>query len=393
MTTQPQLRTRPGIVMLSPVIRELTERGLPFFVLHSDQHYSPNMDGELFEDLQLPIPQHRLRGVAEQTLHGSQTAAMLSGSEQVLIAERPCLVLVGGDANTNVAAALAARKLHTQIGHIEAGERSLDWRMPEEHNRVVIDHISEYLFTTGPTASANLRRESVRGRIIETGNPIVDAVHHNLALAAGRMAILDEIGVQPERYALMTVHREENADSPQALREILEGVMLFARASEQQIVFAAHPRTEQRLHEFGLLDLVASIEALTVVPALPYLSFLSLLSHAALVLTDSGGVQQEACLLRVPCVTLRESTEWVETIASGANMLAGTSPDAILKGAMEMLDVHRQWQNPFGDGASAARIVDVVERVLDPATRSAGPTLAPESLGATPSVEVGEVRA
>jgi UDP-N-acetylglucosamine 2-epimerase (non-hydrolysing) len=367
------LGTRPGIVMLSPVVRELVRRELPFFVLHSDQHYSHNMDRQFFDDLMLPEPAHRLDGVAGQTLHGSQTAAMLAGCEQVFLAERPCLVLVGGDANTNVAAALAARKLQTQVGHVEAGERSMDWRMPEEHNRVIIDHISEYLFTTNAKATENLRRESVRGRIVETGNPIVDAVHENLAIAASRLGVLGELGVEAERYFVMTVHREENVDSPEALRGILEGVMLLCQGLAHPIVFAVHPRTQRRLNEFGLQQFADSIHGLSMVPALDYLSFISLLSHAALVITDSGGVQQEACLLRVPCLTVRDTTEWTETVAIGANALVGTSPDMILKGASEMMNAPRSWDNPFGDGAAAARIVNVAEEVLDPTTRDSGP--------------------
>jgi UDP-N-acetylglucosamine 2-epimerase (non-hydrolysing) len=376
------LGTRPGIVMLSPVIRELIRRQAPYFVLHTDQHYSRNMDRQFFEDLGLPEPQHRLSGVAGQTLHGSQTAAMLSGCEQVFIAERPCLVLVGGDANTNLAAALAARKLHTQVGHVEAGERSMDWRMPEEHNRVVIDHISEYLFTTNEKASENLRREAVRGRIIETGNPIVDAIRENLDLAARRTAIAAELDLEPEHYVLMTVHREENVDSRAGLESILRGIELVTTTLPHRVLFVVHPRTQRRLREFGLEALAASIDGLRMVPAVGYLAFLSLLSRAALVLTDSGGVQQEACLLQVPCVTMRETTEWIETVAIGANMLVGTTPETILKGATEMLQAPRQWENPFGNGTAAVRIVDTVQEVLDPDQRDSGPTMEPAEVRA-----------
>jgi UDP-N-acetylglucosamine 2-epimerase (non-hydrolysing) len=357
--------TRPGIVMMAPVIRELARRGLPHFVLHTDQHYSRNMDAQFFEDLQLPEPDHRLEGVAGQTLHGAQTAAMLTGCEQVLLAERPSLVLVGGDANTNLAAALAARKLHIQLGHVEAGERSMDWRMPEEHNRVVIDHISEYLFTTNHKASERLRSEQVRGEIVETGNPIVDAARQNRDLATAGGAVLEDLRVAAGEYFLMTAHREENVDSQGALRGILEGAKLIAERLDRPTVFAIHPRTERRLSEFGLDHLVASTPGLIVVPALRYLSFLSLLSAAALVLTDSGGVQQEACLLQVPCVTLRETTEWSETLAIGANMLAGTDPNRIVAAAEHMLAVPTGWTHPFGDGFAASRIVDTVQAVLN----------------------------
>jgi UDP-N-acetylglucosamine 2-epimerase (non-hydrolysing) len=359
--------TRPAVVMMSPVIRELAKRDLPFTVVHSGQHYSYNMDRQFIEELQLPEPDHKLEHPAEGSLHGAQTARMLEGCEEVFIKERPRLVLVGGDANTNLAAALAARKLHIQVGHIEAGERSFDWRMPEEHNRVMIDHIAEYLFTTNDKGREHLENDNVRGRIFVTGNPIVDATHQNLAIAAGNSSVLNDLGVEREGYFALTVHREENVDSEAALRGIFEGILLLRQAFDQRIIFAAHPRTQRRIAEFGLDDFVSGIDGLVVVPALGYLEFLSLVTNAALVLTDSGGVQQEACILRVPCVTLRENTEWTETLALNANVLAGASPDAIVQGAAQMLNAPRVWENPFGDGTAAARIVDVASEALDPA--------------------------
>jgi UDP-N-acetylglucosamine 2-epimerase (non-hydrolysing) len=367
--------TRPGCVLLSPIIRELTARSTPFFVVHSGQHYSHNMDRVFIEDLELPEPDYTLDRAPEGSPHGAQTAAMLRGCEEVFLAERPRLVLVGGDANTNLSAALAARKLHIQVGHVEAGERSFDWRMPEEHNRVVIDHISEYLFATNEKARDHLELDNVRGRILVTGNPIVDATYQNLAISARRRSVLEEIGVQGEQYFVLTVHREENVDSEEALRGILEGVRLLRQGYEQQIVFPMHPRTQRRIAEFGMEEFVAGIEGLIVTPAMGYLEFLSLAANAALVLTDSGGVQQESCILRVPCVTLRDSTEWTETIGLGANLLAGASPDRIGAAVAEMLEVPKLWENPFGDGNAAVRIVDLAEEVLDPKNRWDGPSL------------------
>ncbi len=367
--------TRPGIVMFSPVIRQLQRREVPFFVVHTGQHYSHNMDAQLFEDLELPDPDYKFTAVAGARLHGAQTAEMLARCEEVLIEERPRLVLVGGDANTNLAGGLAARKLHIQLGHVEAGERSYDWRMPEEHNRVVLDHISEYLFTTNEKGRQNLLADAVRGRIVVSGNPIVDATVENLAITAQRTAILDELGLTSGRYFLMTVHREENVDSEEALRMILEGVRLVRQAYDEPIVFSVHPRTRNRIEQFGLAPFLESIDGLIAVDAQSYLRFLSLAAHAALILTDSGGVQQEACILRVPCVTLRDTTEWTETVREGANMLAGTSPDAIIKAVNRMRDVERVWENPFGDGKASERIVDVVTAALDPARRWEGPEL------------------
>jgi UDP-N-acetylglucosamine 2-epimerase (non-hydrolysing) len=366
--------TRPGFVMFSPIIRELARRQLPHLILHTGQHYSYNMDRRFVEDLGLPEPDYKLESVASAELHGAQTAEMLRGCEQAFIAARPRLVLVGGDANTNLAAGLAARKLHIQVGHVEAGERSHDWRMPEEHNRVILDHISDYLFATSEKAAGNLAAERTRGRVIVTGSPIVDATRQNVKLAMRRTR-LGRFGVSAGRYFVMTVHREENVDSEPALRKIIRAIRSLTDSVDHPVVFAAHPRTLRRLDEFGMRGELEATSGLLTVEAQGYLSFLGLLAHAALVLTDSGGVQQEACVLGVPCVTLRETTEWTETVAIGANRLAGTDPGSVVAATLEMLASDRRWESPFGDGRGAERIVDVAARSLDPEQRWAGPAL------------------
>lgn len=356
--------TRPGIVMLSPIIRELAERGLPSFVLHSGQHYSYAMDQQLMDELGLAEPDYKLEAVRYAGLHGAQTAEMLKGCEEVFLRERPRLVLVGGDANTNLAGALAARKLHVHVGHVEAGERSNDWRMPEEHNRILIDHISEYLFATNEKGRDNLVADNVRGRIVITGNPIVDATRQNLTIARRRSGLVRELALDQGGYFVLTLHREENVDSAENLRNVLEGIRLVLDACRRPIVFPAHPRTRKRLTEFGLLDFATSTEGLVLTDAVGYLDFLALLAGAGLVLTDSGGVQQESCILGVPCVTLRDSTEWTETVELQANELAGTEPARILAAVRSMIDTARPWPNPFGDGRAASRIVDEVADVL-----------------------------
>lgn len=356
--------TRPGIVIMAPIIHECRRRGLAHFVIHTGQHYSPNMDAQFFEDLDLPAPEYRLEGVAERTTHGGQTAAMLEGTEAVLLVRRPRLLLVCGDANTNLAAALAARKLHVAVGHVEAGERSGDWRMPEEHNRVMIDHISDHLFATSERSVANLKRESVRGQIHLVGNPIVDASYQHLDLARRRSQALQRFDAVPGKYALLTTHREENVDARERLSGILSGVSAAAQELQLPVLFFAHPRTQKRLGEFGLGDWAASLPGLRIVEAVGYLDFLALLGNAALVFTDSGGVQQEACIHHVPCVTLRDNTEWVETLEIGANRLAGSEPERIVSAARRAIGSASSWSVPFGDGHSASRIVAIAEECI-----------------------------
>jgi UDP-N-acetylglucosamine 2-epimerase (non-hydrolysing) len=358
--------TRPGIIMLAPVIQELRRRKCPHFVIHTGQHYSPNMDIQMFEDLDLPCPDHRLQGIADRKTHGAQTAAMLEGVESVLMERRPFMFLVGGDANTNLAGALAARKLRMVVGHIEAGERSFDWRMPEEHNRVMIDHISDHLFVTGEQGVSHLRQENVRGEIHVVGNPIVEASLNHLDLARKKSDALVRHGLVGRRYAIFTLHREENVDVAANLKGALDGVALAARQAGLPTLMLAHPRTLARLQEFGLEAWVRGLEGLRVEPGAGYLDFLNLLAHARLVFTDSGGVQQEACIHQVPCVTLRDSTEWTETLAIGANRLAGCDPNAISAASVAALNSTATWAtSPFGDGTAARQIVDVVAREID----------------------------
>jgi UDP-N-acetylglucosamine 2-epimerase (non-hydrolysing) len=357
--------TRPGIIMLGPVIHEFRRRSIRHFVIHTGQHYSPNMDSQMFADLSLTPPEYRLEGTAERRTHGAQTAAMLEGVEEVLLDRRPCLMLVGGDANTNLAAALAARKLRINVGHIEAGERSFDWRMPEEHNRVMIDHISEHLFVTNQRSVDNLKREAVKGDIHIVGNPIVDASIQCLEAARRNGDVPGRYGVTAGGYAIMTLHREENVDIAANLKGALEGVAAAAARIGMPVLFLAHPRTTNRLAQFQLDGWAAELPGLIVGEAAGYLDFLALLADSRMVFTDSGGVQQEACIHHVPCVTLRENTEWTETLDIGANRLAGCDPTRIAAAAAEAVASGRLWDVPFGDGRTAERIAGIAGAVVD----------------------------
>lgn len=352
--------TRPGIIKMSPVIDEFQRRSADSFTLHAGQHYSYELDGGIFDDLRLEPPKHRVSGIEEAEFHGEQTAKMLTGIEEILLEEQPENVLVCGDANFNLAGALAARKLHFTVGHVESGLRSDDWRMPEEHNRVMIDHISDHLFAPTEQAKQNAVEDNVKGEVYVTGNTVVDALERNLDIAAQESTIHGDIGVRPEEYVLFTAHREENVDNRETLNELLEVIQLVINDTNLPVLYPVHPRTEKRLKQFGLADRAANIEDLHLIDPLRYLDFIRLLSEAALVLTDSGGVQEESCVMQVPCVTLRENTERPESVSVGANIVAGTNPETVLEAVNQMSGKEKDWENPFGDGKAARRIADAI---------------------------------
>jgi UDP-N-acetylglucosamine 2-epimerase (non-hydrolysing) len=357
--------TRPGIIMFAPIIHQLKRKQIPFITIHSGQHYSPSMDAEIFDDLGLTQPEYRLVGVSAKRTHGGQTAAMLEGIEAILIERRPALLLVNGDANTHLAGALAARKLHIAVAHVEAGERSNDWRMPEEHNRVIIDHISDLLFATNQKGLANLQAEGVKGKAYVVGNPLVDASLEHAGLARSKSTVLNSLGVIPKGYAVLTLHREENVDHADLLQNALNGVSQAASKHGWPVIFPAHPRTIKRLQEFGLEQWARDLSGILFSPALAYLDFLKLLINSRLVFTDSGGVQQEACLHQVPCVTLRKNTEWTETMEIGANRLAGTDPAAICEAVAGWEgEAHNEWPQPFGQPGASERIAEHLHKAL-----------------------------
>jgi UDP-N-acetylglucosamine 2-epimerase (non-hydrolysing) len=344
--------TRPEIIKMSPVIRECSSQGLEFSVLHTGQHYSYSMDSIFFDQLNLPSPEYKLD--AGSGTQGAQTATILIGIENVLLKHPPGIVLVQGDTNTVCAGALAAAKLHIPVGHVEAGLRSYDRTMPEEINRIVADHISDLLFAPTEISRQNLLREGIgEEKITVTGNTIVDAVMQNIKIGREKVHPLEKLGLEPGEYFLVTAHRAENVDDPVRLADILTGLKNTAEHFGLPVLFPMHPRTQKMVSEFSL-----STEGIRVIDPVGYLEFLLLESKAALLLTDSGGVQEEGCILSVPCVTLRENTERPETIETGSNILAGTDPAKILDAAERMIDIPRTWNNPFGKGDASRRIIE-----------------------------------
>lgn len=358
MKTCVVLGTRPEIIKFSPIIRELNGQGLDYFVLHTGQHYSYNMDRVFFEQLRLPEVRYNLD--VGSGSHGEQTGKMLIGVEKVLAKEKPDVVLVEGDTNTALAGALAAVKLGVKVGHVEAGLRSYDRGMPEEVNRVLADHCSDLLFAPTWKAREILLGEGVaESKVFVTGNTVVDAVFQNLELAKSKASVVSSLGLERDRFFLATVHRQENVDCEARFRGILRGLELVEERFGLPVVYPIHPRARKQLKVFQI-----ALEGLTLVEPLDYLSFLQLESSARLVLTDSGGVQEETCVLRVPCVTLRDNTERPETLEVGSNVLAGTVPERIVEKTAEMLGAKRDWPNPFGDGKAGQRIVDILKRSL-----------------------------
>ncbi len=351
------LGTRPEIIKMSPVIRECQRRELDFVLVHTEQHHKYEMDRVFFEDLVLPEPQYRL-GIGQGT-HGAQTGRLLKSIEKVLLGQAPDVVLVQGDTNTVLAGALAAAKLHIPVGHVEAGLRSYDQRMPEELNRVLADHAADLLFApTEQTRNILLGEGIDADKVHVTGNTIVDAVQQNLAIAQLRGQPLTAHGLTAKSYIVMTAHRPENVDHGENLRSLLAAAAGVRRSTGLPVIYPLHPRTESKLKQFGL----PVPEEIRVIEPLGFLDFLQLEAQAALILTDSGGVQEEACILQVPCVTLRDSTERPETVAVGANVVAGILPQGVLRSVRDMLSKDGGWPNPFGDGHSAGRIVDIVVR-------------------------------
>ena len=348
------LGTRPEIIKMSPVIRECERMGLDYFLLHTGQHYSYDMDKVFFEELDLPQPRYNLD--IGSGSHAEQTGKIMTGVEKILMEDRPDVVLVQGDTNTVMAGALTASKLHIKVGHVEAGLRSFDRSMPEEINRVVADHISDYLFAPTEGARDNLLREGIpEDKIFVTGNTIVDSVYQSKMIADQKVHVLNDLGLRPKEYFLVTAHRAENVDNGHRIREIIKGLELIKKEFGLPVVFPVHPRTRKMVQEFGI-----DFDGINAIEPVGFLEFMQLEDNARLVLTDSGGVQEETCILGVPCVTLRDNTERPETLEVKSNFLAGANAEEILRVTKEMLKQGNGWKNPFGDGKASKLILDSI---------------------------------
>ena len=346
------LGTRPEIIKLAPVIRACERRDISYSIIHTGQHYSDELDTVFFEQLELPAPTHNLQ-IGSGT-HGEQTGEMIIGIESILLKENPDVVLVQGDTNSVLAGAIATGKLDIELGHVEAGLRSFDREMPEETNRVLADHTAEYLFAPTDESARLLREEGLPAdRIFVTGNTIVDSVEQNRQLSERKSTVLTDLGLEDNSFALMTAHRSENVDDEDRFSSLLEGINRIATQADLEVIYPVHPRSADCIDAFNL----TIPPTVKTVPSQDFLDFLQLEANADIVFTDSGGVQEETCILQTPCVTVRDNTERPETVEVGANTLAGVDPEAIVDSAEAMLRRSRDWENPFGDGRAADRIL------------------------------------
>ena len=358
---------RPQFIKAAAVSRVLRAGpGIEEVLVHTGQHYDKNMSDVFFEELEIPQPDHNL-GVGSGS-HAVQTGRMLEAVERVLMdlccgqeAARPDWLLVYGDTNSTLAGALAAAKLHVPVAHVEAGLRSFNRRMPEEINRVLTDHVSDLLFAPTRLAVENLRKEGIpESRVHLVGDVMYDTVRYYGARAKASSRVLKRLGLSPKGYILATVHRAENTDETNRLKAIVSGLSRAVFMKKLPVVFPLHPRTRHFLERHSLLE--DARRALRLVEPLAYLDMVMLEQNARLIVTDSGGVQKEAFFHQVPCVTLREETEWVELIELGWNRLVPPeSAASVAEGIGRALNVRGKAATPYGDGKAAERIAAILQ--------------------------------
>jgi UDP-N-acetylglucosamine 2-epimerase (non-hydrolysing) len=359
---------RPNFMKVAPIVEAMKRRKAEFAptVVHTGQHYDAQMSDAFFRDLGLPEPDVYL-GVGSGS-HAVQTAAVMQRFEPVVLEAKPDWVLVVGDVNSTLACALCCAKLNIKVAHVEAGLRSRDRTMPEEINRLLTDQLADLLLTPSIDADENLRAEGIpEGRIRFVGNVMIDSLLSQLKRAE-ESTVREELGLKDKDYAVLTLHRPSNVDDPQTFSRILDALGQISR--RLPIIFPAHPRTRARVTEFGFDDLIEAGKNLRLIEPLGYLDFLRLYSGARLVLTDSGGIQEETTALGIPCLTLRENTERPITVEMGTNLIVGTDTERITRAALDALDHPTDKGQaripPLWDGHTADRILDaLLEKMRD----------------------------
>jgi UDP-GlcNAc3NAcA epimerase len=347
---------RPQFIKSAAVSRAISKdyvSKIDEVLVHTGQHYDDNMSKVFFEELNIPHPKYNLQISGGQ--HGAMTGRMLEAVENVLLQEKPDWLLIYGDTNSTLAGALAAAKLHIPVAHVEAGLRSFNMRMPEEVNRILADRISSMLFCPTETAVSNLKSEGVSQGVHNVGDVMYDVALFYRDRARQQSTVLQTLGLTPGEFALATCHRAENTDDPSRLSAILSG--LAEIASQLPVVVPLHPRTRKLIGDYGLLQLLTK---LTITDPLPYLDMVALEQASRIILTDSGGVQKEAFFYGVPCITMRDETEWVETVDLGWNQLVGASSELICDATCRVLKncLPSAGVLPYGDGRAANKILD-----------------------------------
>ena len=355
---------RPNFVKIAPLLEAMASVAtIRPRLVHTGQHYDHAMSRAFFEDLEIPEPDYFL-GVGSGT-HAEQTARVMLAFEKVLEEEQPDLVLVVGDVNSTLACALVAAKLDIPVAHVEAGLRSFDRTMPEEINRIVTDHLSEYLFTPSADADENLLREGIpQEKLHRVGNVMIDTLRKYEAAARARRTARS-LGLAEGAYAVLTLHRPANVDEPSTFARLLDALEAIGR--ELPIVFPVHPRSRKRIAEFGFEDRIGRLRNLRLCEPMGYLAFLSLIVDSRVVLTDSGGIQEETTALGIPCLTLRENTERPITVQMGTNVVVGAERERIAAEALHLAEGTRSQGCviPLWDGKTAPRIVEILRRHPD----------------------------
>ncbi len=354
---------RPNFMKIAPIQRVMdATEGIEPFLVHTGQHYDERMSKFFFDDLQLPQPDVYLNiGSAS---HAVQTAKIMIEFEQVLLKEKPDAVLVVGDVNSTAACSIVASKMGIKIIHVEAGLRSNDRRMPEEINRILTDSISDLLFITEQSGLDNLKREGIPDEKVHlVGNVMIDSLIFFKEKAA-QSTMLDDLGLEKQSYALITLHRPSNVDDPDVFRRLISTFQKIEK--ELKLIFPIHPRSRKRISEFGLDEMIASMPNLKLLDPLGYLDFMNLMHNARVLLTDSGGIQEETTYLGIPCITMRENTERPVTMEVGTNVLVGSDTDMIYEEFKKVINGRAKKGSipPMWDGHAAERIVDIIKKEL-----------------------------
>ncbi|MDP3729385.1 MAG: UDP-N-acetylglucosamine 2-epimerase (non-hydrolyzing) [bacterium] len=347
--------TRPEIIKMSPFIKELIARHHDFFIIHTGQHYSDSMDKIFWENFSLSEPKYKL-GVGSST-HAEQVGKMMIGIEKICMEEKPDCVTVYGDPNSSVAGALVAAKLNIPFVQMEGGLRSYDRTMPEEVNRLVTDRLASCIFAPTNLQKEHLQQEGITNNVFVVGNLISDVVKKMLPIALRASNVNERLGVKKGEYFLATIHRQQAVDIPQNFQNILSGLGLIADAFQLPVIYAIHPRAKKNLETFKL----TVNKGVRLIDPVDYFDFMALSAGAKVVLSDSGGIQEETCIMGVPLVTLRENTERQETLTLGSNVLGGFEPAVILAKVKEMAYRPLDWQHPYGSNV-AQKMVDILEK-------------------------------